>query len=132
VTTDFNLQKRARLQGITVLNLNDLAAALKPAIVPGEVLRVKLLRQGEDAGQGVGFLSDGTMVVVENSSRRIGQEVSIDVTSAIQTSAGKMIFGRLRRPAGDGREGQRGGPREDLREDPGERGGRSSEMRKER
>jgi uncharacterized protein YacL len=132
VTTDFNLQKRARLQGITVLNLNDLAAALKPAIVPGEVQRVKLLRAGEDPGQGVGFLSDGTMVVVENASRRIGQEVTIEVTSAIQTSAGKMIFGRLRRPPGDGREGQRGGPREGLRDDPEERGGRSNESRRER
>lgn len=98
VTTDYNLQKRARLQGITVINLNDLAAALKPAVVPGEVLQVKLLRPGEDPGQAVGFLGDGTMVVVENSSRRIGQEVTVEVTSAIQTSAGKMLFGRTRRP----------------------------------
>jgi uncharacterized protein YacL len=98
VTTDYNLQKRAKLQGVTVINLNDLAAALKPAVVPGEALRVKLLRAGEDPGQAVGFLKDGTMVVVENASRRIGQEVTVEVTSAIQTQAGKMIFGRTRRP----------------------------------
>ncbi len=113
ITTDYNLQKRAKLQGITVINVNDLASALKPAIVPGEVLRVKLLRPGEDPGQAVGFLADGTMVVVENSSRKIGQEVTIEVTSAIQTSAGKMIFGRLRRSSSnrDERSGRSGGNR---------------------
>jgi len=107
VTTDYNLQKRARLQDITVINLNDLAQALKPVVVPGEGLRVRLLRPGEDQGQAVGFLDDGTMVVVENAGRRIGQEVAIEVTSAIQTSAGKMVFGRLRQPPADQ------GPREE-------------------
>jgi uncharacterized protein YacL len=114
LTTDYNLQKRAKLHGITVINVNDLATALKPAIVPGEGLRVKLLRAGEDLGQAVGFLADGTMVVVENASRKIGQEVSIEVTSAIQTSAGKMVFGRLGRGPG-GREGGRDGERRDRR-----------------
>jgi len=97
VTTDHNLTKRARLQGVPVLNINDLATALKPVLVPGEVLRVTLLRAGDDPGQAVGFLRDGTMVVVEQASDRIAQEVSVEVTSAIQTSAGKMVFGKLRR-----------------------------------
>jgi uncharacterized protein YacL len=118
VTTDYNLQKRARLSGIPVLNLNDLASALKPAIVPGEVLRLKLLRQGEGPGQAVGFLSDGTMVVVENASRRIGQEVTVEVTSAIQTSAGKMVFGRTRRPP-EGRRDHGGRPSGRERTPPG-------------
>jgi uncharacterized protein YacL len=97
LTSDFNLQKLARLQGVPVININDLATALKPVVVPGESLRVKLLRAGQEPGQAVGFLGDGTMVVVENSSRSIGREVTIEVTSATQTSAGKMVFGRLRR-----------------------------------
>ena len=131
VTTDYNLQKRARLQGIPVLNLNDLAAALKPAIVPGESLRLKLLRPGEDPGQAVGFLPDGTMVVVENASRRIGQEVIVEVTSAIQTSAGKMVFGRTRRPPGAPpgrpfRQGDRSGAAGE-RPAPGDRGSRGRE-----
>lgn len=97
LTSDFNLQKRAGLHGVPVININDLATALKPVVVPGESLRVRLLREGDDAGQAVGFLEDGTMVVVENASRKIGQEVTIEVTSATQTSAGKMVFGRLKR-----------------------------------
>jgi uncharacterized protein YacL len=99
VTTDYNLQKNARLQGIPVLNINDLATALKPAFVPGENMTVRLLREGDDKGQAVGFLKDGTMVVVENARQRIGQEVEIEVTSSLQTSAGKMVFGRLRKAA---------------------------------
>jgi uncharacterized protein YacL len=97
VTTDFNLQKNARLQGIQVININDLATALKPAFVPGESMTVRLLREGEDKGQAVGFLRDGTMVVVENARARIGHEVAVEVTSSLQTNAGKMVFGRLRR-----------------------------------
>ncbi len=99
VTTDFNLQKNARLQGIGVLNINDLATSFKPVVVPGESMTVRLLREGEDKGQAVGFLRDGTMVVVEGARARIGQEVQIEVTSALQTNAGKMIFGKLRRSA---------------------------------
>lgn len=95
VTTDHNLTKRARLQGVPVLNVNDLATALKPILVPGEVLRVELLRPGDEPGQAVGFLRDGTMVVVEDARGRVGQQVSLEVTSAIQTSAGKMVFGKL-------------------------------------
>jgi uncharacterized protein YacL len=99
VTTDYNLQKNARLQGIQVVNMNDVATALKPSFVPGETLTVRLLREGEDKGQAVGFLKDGTMVVVENARNRIGQEVGVEVTSSIQTNAGKMVFGKLRRSA---------------------------------
>lgn len=95
VTTDHNLTKRARVQGVPVVNINDLAAAMKPAFVPGQVLRVRLQRPGDDPGQAVGFLNDGTMVVVEEAFDNIGHEVSIKVTSALQTSAGKMIFGKL-------------------------------------
>jgi uncharacterized protein YacL len=104
VTTDYNLQKSAKLQGVPVLNINDLATALKPAFVPGENMRVKLLREGDDRGQAVGFLRDGTMVVVENARNRIGDEVSIEVTSSLQTNAGKMVFGKLRKPGRGGAE----------------------------
>jgi uncharacterized protein YacL len=99
VTTDFNLEKNARLQGVRVLNLNDIASVMKPSFVPGETLKVQLLREGEDRGQGVGFLRDGTMVVVEGGRARIGQEVMVEVTSSLQTNAGKMVFGKLRRGA---------------------------------
>ncbi len=99
LTTDFNLQKRARLQGVAVINLNELAAAFKPAVVRGEFLRVRLLRPGDEPGQAVGFMNDGTMVVVENATRRVGDEVGVEVTGATQTSAGKLIFARLQRPA---------------------------------
>lgn len=105
VTTDHNLTKRARVQGIPVLNINDVASALKPAFVPGEVLRVRLLRGGEEPGQAVGFRKDGTMVVVENAVHRIGEEVGVDITSAIQTNAGRMVFGRLKE---DGRKASKG------------------------
>ena len=98
VTTDHNLTKRARLQDVPVLNVNELATALKPVLVPGEVLRVQLLRAGEEPGQAVGFLRDGTMVVVEDALDKVGQEISLEVTSAIQTSAGRMVFGKLRAP----------------------------------
>lgn len=97
LTTDHNLTKRARVQGVGVVNINDLATAMKPAFVPGQVLRVRLQRPGDDPGQAVGFLNDGTMVVVEEAFDNVGHEVSIQVTSALQTSAGKMIFGKLAR-----------------------------------
>jgi uncharacterized protein YacL len=105
VTTDYNLQKSARLQGVPVLNINDLATALKPEFVPGEAMTVRLLREGDEKGQAVGFLRDGTMVVVESARHRIGQEVQVEVTSSLQTSAGKMVFGKLRRQGKAGNEG---------------------------
>jgi uncharacterized protein YacL len=96
VTTDYNLNRVAELSGVGVLNINDLANALKAVVLPGESLRVQILREGKEPGQGVGFLDDGTMVVVEQGRRLVGQEVTVVVTSALQTSAGRMVFARPR------------------------------------
>jgi uncharacterized protein YacL len=95
VTNDFNLNKIAQLQGVEVINLNELANALKLVALPGEALPVRIVKQGDQIGQGVGYLDDGTMVVVEQGRSAIGQEVSITVTSVLQTPAGRMIFGRI-------------------------------------
>jgi len=94
-TNDYNLNKVAQLRGVQVININDLANALKPVVLPGEEMQVKIIKPGEEAGQGVGYLDDGTMVVVEQGRGRIGEMVSIAVTSVLQTSAGRMIFGRI-------------------------------------
>jgi uncharacterized protein YacL len=98
VTNDYNLNKIARLQGVDVINLNDLANALKPIVLPGEALVVKLIKRGEEPGQGVGYLDDGTMVVTEQGAYHLGETVRLTVTSVLQTSAGRMIFGRLDAP----------------------------------
>ena len=98
VTNDYNLNKIARLQGVDVINLNDLANALKPVVLPGEALMVKLIKRGEEPGQGVGYLDDGTMVVTEQGAYHLGEMVRLTVTSVLQTSAGRMIFGRLDAP----------------------------------
>ena len=95
VTNDFNLNKVAQLQGVEVINLNELANALKLVALPGESLPIRIVKQGDQMGQGVGYLDDGTMVVVEQGRGAIGQEVSITVTSVLQTPAGRMIFGRI-------------------------------------
>ena len=95
VTNDYNLNKIARLQGVEVINLNDVANALKPIVLPGEGLTVKLIKRGEEPGQGVGYLDDGTMVVTEQGAYHLGETVKLTVTSVLQTSAGRMIFGRL-------------------------------------
>jgi uncharacterized protein YacL len=95
VTTDFNLNKVARIHGIKVLNINDLVNALRPVALPGETMSVFILKEGKEKDQGVGYLDDGTMVVVDNSRRMIGQTVDITVTSVLQTTVGKMIFGRF-------------------------------------
>jgi uncharacterized protein YacL len=95
VTNDYNLNKIAQLRGVTVININDLANALKPVVLPGESLTVKVVKPGEELGQGVGYLEDGTMVVAEGGRDRIGETVQLTVTSVLQTSAGRMIFGRL-------------------------------------
>jgi uncharacterized protein YacL len=95
VTNDFNLNKVASVQGISVLNVNELANALRPAVLPGEAMRVFVLREGKEANQGVAFLEDGTMVVVDGAKRLINKSVDILVTSVHQTPAGKMIFGRV-------------------------------------
>ena len=99
VTNDYNLNKIARLQGVEVINLNDLANALKPIVLPGESLMVKILKRGEEPGQGVGYLDDGTMVVTEHGQQHLGETIRLTVTSVLQTSAGRMIFGRIDHPA---------------------------------
>jgi len=95
VTNDFNLNKVARVQGISILNVNELANAMKPAVLPGEPMRVLILREGKESSQGVAYLDDGTMVVVDGAWRFINRTVDIVVTSTHQTPAGKMIFGRV-------------------------------------
>ena len=95
VTTDYNLNKIARLRGVEVININDLANALKLVFLPGEGLKLKIVKPGEEPGQGVGYLDDGTMVVVEQAKDRVGKTVEVTVTSALQTSAGRLIFGKL-------------------------------------
>src|SRR5919109_4630548 len=95
VTNDYNLNKIAQLQGVEVINLNELANALKSVALPGELMLVRLVKQGDQIGQGVGYLDDGTMVVVEQGRGLLGQEVAITVTSVLQTAAGRMIFGRF-------------------------------------
>src|ERR1700732_5186549 len=95
VTNDYNLNKGARVQNIPVLNINELANALKPVVLPGESMRVLILREGKEVNQGVAYLDDGTMVVVDGAKRFINKSVDIAVTSVHQTTAGKMIFGRV-------------------------------------
>src|SRR6185295_10381078 len=90
----FNLNKVAQLQGVPVLNINDLANALKPIVLPGEIMRVFILKEGKEYNQGVGYLDDGTMVVVDNARKLINRTVDVTVTSVLQTTAGKMIFGK--------------------------------------
>lgn len=95
VTNDLNLNKVAQIEGVKVLNINDLANALKPAVLPDEQMRLKIVKEGKEALQGVGFLDDGTMVVVDGGRNHVGKDVSVVVTSVLQTSAGRMIFTRL-------------------------------------
>jgi uncharacterized protein YacL len=94
VTNDYNLNKVAKLHGVGVINLNDLANALKPVFLPGETIEMRIVKAGEEIGQGVGYLDDGTMIVVEGGREHINQNVRIAVTSVLQTSAGRMVFGR--------------------------------------
>ena len=94
VTNDFNLNKVAQLRGVPVLNINELANSLKPVVLPGEVLRVFVIKEGKESGQGVAYLDDGTMVVVDQGKKAIGKTIEVTVTSVLQTTAGKMIFCR--------------------------------------
>ncbi|MBI4444600.1 MAG: TRAM domain-containing protein [Acidobacteria bacterium] len=94
MTNDFNLNKVAQLRGVEVLNINELANAIKPVVLPGETMRVFILKEGKEYNQGVAYLDDGTMVVVDNARRMIGRTVDVMVTSVLQTTAGKMIFGK--------------------------------------
>jgi uncharacterized protein YacL len=97
MTVDFNLNRVASLQGVKVLNINELTNALKPVVFPGEQMHVKLIKEGKEHNQAIGYLEDGTMIVVEDSRRLIGQDVRVVVTSVLQTQAGRMIFARLER-----------------------------------
>ncbi|MGE0040108.1 MAG: PIN/TRAM domain-containing protein [Vicinamibacterales bacterium] len=98
VTNDFNLNKVAQLRGVQVLNINELANALKPVVLPGEIMKVFILKEGKEYNQGVAYLDDGTMVVVDNARKMISKTIDIVVTSVLQTTAGKMIFGRFLEP----------------------------------
>ena len=105
-TTDFNLNKVAALQGISVLNVNDLAAVLKAVVLPGDSLNIYLVKEGKEKSQAVGYLDDGTMIVVDEGRRHIGKRVGVYVNSILQTSAGRMIFARIldsRESEGNGR-----------------------------
>jgi uncharacterized protein YacL len=95
VTNDFNLNKVSQIRGVDVLNINELANALKPVVLPGETMKVFILKEGKEYNQGVAYLDDGTMVVVDNARRMIGKTIATQVTSVLQTTAGKMIFGRF-------------------------------------
>jgi uncharacterized protein YacL len=120
VTNDFNLNKVAQLRGVEVLNINELANALKPVYLPGETMSVFILKEGKEFNQGIAYLDDGTMVVVDNARKMIGKTVDTSVTSVLQTTAGKMIFGRY-----DDRRDHHGPPRD-------ERGGREKPTRPEK
>jgi uncharacterized protein YacL len=106
VTNDFNLNKVAQLQGVEVLNINELANSLKPIVLPGEIMKVFILKEGKEYNQGVAYLDDGTMVVVDNARKMIGKTIDVSVTSVLQTTAGKMIFGKW---------DERAAPRPELR-----------------
>ena len=101
ITNDFNLNKVAELQGVSVLNINQLANALKPVVLPGEAMNVRILKEGKELGQGVAYLDDGTMVVVDNAKKYVGKNVDVTVTSVLQTTAGRMIFTILRDEAAE-------------------------------
>lgn len=97
LTNDYNLNRVAKLQGVTILNVNELANAIKPVVLPGEEMAVSIVKDGKEQNQGVGYLEDGTMIVVENGRRLIGETVGVQVTSVLQTAAGRMIFAKPKR-----------------------------------
>jgi uncharacterized protein YacL len=107
VTTDFNLNKVASLQGVTVLNVNDLANALKPVVLPGETMSIFVVKEGKEKDQGVAYLDDGTMVVLEEGRRLVGQKINATVSSILQTSAGRMIFAKAHRERSHGAQAPR-------------------------
>jgi uncharacterized protein YacL len=120
VTNDFNLNKVAALQGVQVLNVNELANALKPVVLPGDEMPVTIIKEGKEQNQGVAYLDDGTMIVVEDGRRRIGDNLEVVVTSVLQTVAGKMIFAKIKGADGEewndnGRSRSGGGPRQKIR-----------------
>jgi len=99
LTNDYNLNRVAQVEGVPVLNINELAGAVKPVVLPGEELHVTIVRDGKEAHQGVGYLDDGTMIVVENGRRLMGEDTGVQVTSVLQTVAGRMIFAKIKRPS---------------------------------
>ena len=99
LTNDYNLNKVAELQGVRVLNVNELANAMKPVVLPGEQMTVKIIREGKEPGQGVGYLDDGTMIIVDSAQKMINLTVDVVVTSVLQTTAGRMIFTELKENA---------------------------------
>ena len=110
VTNDFNLNRVAELQGVKVLNINELAHAVKPILLPGEEMQVKIMQEGKELNQGVGYLDDGTMIVVENGKLLMGQSVDVTVTRVLQTVAGRMIFAHPKQaPAGSAAAARRAG-----------------------
>ena len=96
VTNDFNLNKVAELQGVKILNVNQLANAMKPVVLPGEMMNVKIIKDGKEPGQGIAYLDDGTMIIVDNAQRYQGASVIVTVTSVLQTTAGRMIFSEFK------------------------------------
>ncbi|TGK01469.1 TRAM domain-containing protein [Leptospira langatensis] len=132
VTNDFNLNKVAELQGVKVLNLNTLANALKPVVLPGEELGIQVIKEGKDENQGIGYLEDGTMVVIENGGHLVGKEVKVTVTSIIQTAAGKMIFTKANGNGGGSDKGDRSNEKENRGNKGGDRDDRNRYDRQER
>jgi len=106
ITNDSNLNKVAELQGIDVLNINELANSIKPVVLPGEEINVKILKEGKEIGQGVAYLDDGTMIVVDNGRKHMGKMIDVIVTSVLQTPAGRMIFARLKEEANRENQGE--------------------------
>ena len=94
ITNDYNLNKVAELRGVTVLNINELANAVKPVVIPGETMTVNVVKEGRSQGQGLAYLEDGTMIVIENGHRYLNSTITVEVTSALQTAAGRMIFAK--------------------------------------
>jgi uncharacterized protein YacL len=125
VTNDFNLNKVAQLRGVEVLNVNELANSLKPVVLPGEIMKVFILKEGKEYNQGVAYLDDGTMVVVDNARKMISKTIDIVVTSVLQTTAGKMIFGRHIEPGG----AAQAAPSQAAERDKGEHRQESARMR---
>ena len=119
MTNDFNLNKVATLRNVDVINLNDLAKALQPVVLPGELMAVRVVKPGESGTQGVGYLDDGTMVVIEGGRAYLDRRVELSVTSTLQTSAGRMIFGRFEREAGEADPAGGEGPPPPPDSDPG-------------
>ena len=98
VTNDYNLNKVAEFQGVSVLNINELANAVKPVVLPGEEMSVQVIKDGKEMGQGVAYLDDGTMIVVDGGKKHVGETIGVMVTSVLQTAAGRMIFAKPKQP----------------------------------